>query len=99
MRLWRGAIGGYHCRWRGISCTTSSQMCGRWYLPRFLLRGVIDSDVHGLHYGPSNALGLPIHYGKIVKLNGMTCGVAMVIDWGGGPDMVPLIWFMLPNKV
>ena len=33
---WRG----YHCRWRAsMSCSTSSQLSGSWYLPRFLLRG------------------------------------------------------------
>ena len=31
---------GYHCRWRAsVSYSTPSQMCGSWYLPRFLLRG------------------------------------------------------------
>ena len=43
---------------------------------------VIDSDEHGLHYGPGDALGLPIHYGKTVQLNGMTCDEGTVIKRG-----------------
>ena len=68
---------GYHCRWRaGMSYNTLSQICGSWYLPRFL-------------YGPGDTLGLPIHYGKIIQLDGMTCDVSMVIN--GGLLNVPCI--------
>ena len=31
-------------------------------------------------------LGLPIHYGEVVKLGDMTCGVGMVRDEEGGPN-------------
>ena len=65
-------------------------MCCSWYLPRFLFRGVTDSNAHGLLNGPDDALGLPIHYGKVVKLHGMTCGVGMVIDGGGVPEVFPI---------
>ena len=55
-----------------------------WYLPRFLFSGgVIDSDEHGLFYGPGDTLGLPVHEGKIVKFDGMTHGVTAVVDGGG----------------
>ena len=40
---------------------------------------VIDSDEHSL-YGPKETLGLPVHNGEIVQLDGMACGVGMVID-------------------
>ena len=31
---------GDHCKWRaGMSCNTPSQMCGSWYLSRFLFKG------------------------------------------------------------
>ena len=46
-------------------------------------RRVIDSDEYGFLYGPGDALGLPIHYGKTVQLDGMMCGVGMVINRGG----------------
>ena len=49
--------------------------------------GVIDFDEHGLLYGPSDALGLPIHYGEAFKFDGMTCGVGMIINGGGGSKM------------
>ena len=47
------------------------------------LGSVIDYDIHSLLYGPGDALGHPIHYGKTVQLDGMTCGVGMVINRGG----------------
>ena len=85
----------YHCRWRAsISCSTPSLMCGSWYLPRFLSRRVIGSDVHGLLYSPGDALGIPIHYGEAVKLDGMTYGVCLVID-GEGPLRCSL--YLSPN--
>ena len=44
-------------------------MCGSLYLPRFMFRGVIDSDVHDLLYSPCDALGLPIHYEEVIQLD------------------------------
>ena len=80
--MWKG---GYHCRWRAsMSCSISSQMCGCWYFPRFLSRRGMLTDKHGLLYGPGDVLGLLIHGAETVQLDGMTCGVGMVINRGGG---------------
>ena len=38
---------------------------------------------HGLHDGPGDFLGYPVHYRQIVQFCGMTCNVAVVIDWEG----------------
>ena len=48
-----------------------------------VLGRVIDCEESGLLYVSGDALGLPIHYGKTVQLDGMTCGVGMVINRGG----------------
>ena len=39
---------------------------------------VIDSDGHGLLYGPDDTLGLPVHDRETVQLDIMTCGVGMI---------------------
>ena len=86
MRGW-AQVGQRRCGRKGASriCSPSSKMCGSWCFPRFLFRGrVFDSDKHGLPYGPDDALGLPIHNGETPQLVGMTCGVGMVINRGGG---------------
>ena len=79
-----------------------------WHLvlPRFLLRGDIDSDEHGLLYGPGDAMGLPIYYGEAVKFDGMTFGVGMTINRGGrgvaghtgSPSTVILPYFTPPSQ-
>ena len=71
-----------------MSCSTTCQTCGSWYLPRFLFRGVIDSHVHGLLDGPDNALGLPIHYQNVIQLDGMACSLGMVKDGEVGTEML-----------
>ena len=57
--------------WLPHHCSTPSQMCGSWYLPRSLLREVINPDEHCFLYGPGDALGLPqsrIYYkGNIIN--------------------------------
>ena len=45
------------------------------------------SDGHGLLYGPGGALGLPIHCGKTVQLDGVTSGIGMVVNKGGSSQM------------
>ena len=44
---------------------------------------VIASDEHDLLNSPGDALGLPIHCGKTVQLDGMTYGVGVVINREG----------------
>ena len=78
--LWWGGIGKYYCRQKAsISCSTPSQMCGSWYMPRFLFRGVLT-----LMNMPSLMVLVtpwdPIHYGEVVKFDCMTYDVDMVID-------------------
>ena len=73
----------YHCQWRAsMCCRTSSQICGSWYLPRFLFRDGSLTDEHGLLYGPADTVELPVHDGEIVQFDGVTCGVGAV--WMGG---------------
>ena len=80
--------GGYHCKQKaGISHRIPSHMCGSWYLPRFLFRGVINPSEHCFHCGLGDALGLPAHDGEAVQFDGMICGVGMVINGGWGPKM------------
>ena len=39
VRMWNGE---FHCRLRAfVSCSTPHKMCGSWYLPRFLFRGLL----------------------------------------------------------
>ena len=49
--------------------------------------GVINPDERCFLYSPSDALGLPTHYGETVQSDEVTCSVAMVINWEGGPKM------------
>ena len=60
--------------------------------------GIIDCDEHGLLYGPGDALGLPNDHGEVVKFGGMPCGVCMVIDRGGGPEVFPLCAPKVPTS-
>ena len=43
-------------------------------------RRVIYSDEHDLLCGLEDILGLPVHDGETVQLDGITCGVGMVIE-------------------
>ena len=71
-----------------MSCRTSSQMCASWYLPRFLLRdGSLTLMNMASLIGSGNALGFPVHYREIVQFYGMTHGVVVVTDGGGGSWM------------
>ena len=45
---------------------------------------IIDPDVHGLLYGSSDVVHLPIHYGGVIHTDVMTRDVAMVINGGRG---------------
>ena len=49
--------------------------------------GVINPDEHCFLYSPCDVLGLPTHCGKAAQFDGMTYGVGMVINEGGGPKM------------
>ena len=48
---------------------------------------IIDHDVHGLLYGPSDVAHLPTYYEKAVQTDVMTRHVAMVINGGRGTEV------------
>ena len=76
-------------RWRaGVSYRTSSQMWGSWNLPMFLLRDRSFTLMYmaSLMLLASMCASLPTME-KIVYSDEMTCGVSMVIDGGGNPEM------------
>ena len=49
---------------------------------------IIDPDIYGLLDGPGNVVHLPTNYGEIVQTNAITRGVAIVIEGGGGPEVL-----------
>ena len=65
---------------------TSSQICGRWYLPMFLLRG---GSLTQIYRASLMVLVLSPHYVKIFNTNFVTGGVIMVTYGGWGPLDVP----------
>ena len=58
----------------------------------------IDTDIYGLSNGPCDVLCLPTHYGKIVYIGMITCGLVMVIEGGMGPKMLPKPFFKDPCR-
>ena len=40
-------------------------------------------DENGLLDSPGDAMSLPSYYGETVHTNGMSCGLAMLVDGGG----------------
>ena len=62
--------------------STSSQMCGNWNLPMFLLEGwAIHADQYCFFDVSSNTIVLPSHNTKIVQGYFMACVVLVVYDW------------------
>ena len=86
-----GAIEGCYLRWRvWVLSRTSSHMWGNWELASVPVKGwITDPDIHGLFYGSSGVVCLPIHHGEVVHTNVITRGVVMVIDWDKGTQSVP----------
>ena len=65
----------------GDLTSTSSHMCGSWYLPIFLFRdGSFTLYQYCLLDGSGNVLVLPAHYAKVVQKHLMTSDVMMVMD-------------------
>ena len=62
-------------------------MCGSWYFPRFLFRGVLYMDEHSLLDGPGIAVDFLMHYVELVGVHGVSCGGALEVYGGGGPEM------------
>ena len=48
---------------------------------------VVDPYEHWFFDQPGDVLLLPTHFAKIFKCGSMTCGVIVVINWGGGFQM------------
>ena len=55
-------------------------MCGSWYFPRFLFRGVLYTDEHSLLDGPGMAVDFLMHNVELVGVHGVSCGGV----WGEG---------------
>ena len=65
----------------GDLTSTSSHMCGSWYLPIFLFRqGSLTPINIASVDGPGNTLVLPAHYAEIVQRQLLTSDVVMVMD-------------------
>ena len=62
-------------------------MCGSWYFPRFLLRGVLYTDEHGLLDGPGLAVNFLVYYVELVGIHGMACGGTVLVYGGRGLEV------------
>ena len=79
-----GDVCGYFRSNKGVSCRTSSHICGSWYFSVFLLR---DWSLTQIYMASLMVLVMPcasllmmceaIHTGK------MSCSLAMLVDGGG----------------
>ena len=67
-------LGSYLHLSSGDLTSTSSHICGSWYLPILLFR-----NQYCLFDGPGNILVLPANYAEIVQRQFMTSVVVMVI--------------------
>ena len=45
-------------------------------------------NVHGLFYSSCDAMGFPAHNREAVYIDGVSCGLAVLVDKGGGPKML-----------
>ena len=61
----------------GDACRSWSHMCSSWYLPRFLLRGVLDADKHGFLNSPGLAVYFFVDNAELVGIHGVSCGGAV----------------------
>ena len=76
---------------------TSSQICGRWYLPMFLFRdGIIYSYVQGFFYCSQEVMILSPQDGKVVNGDIMSRDVNMVMYGGWGLQMFLVPLFKIP---
>ena len=73
-----GVRGSYHSP--DVMTSTSSHMCGSWYLPIFLFREGSFTLINIVSDDSGNALVLPAHYAKIVQRHLTTSDVTMVMD-------------------
>ena len=64
-----------------------SHMCSSWYFPRFLLRGVLNTDEHGFLDGPGLAVYLLVYNVKLVGVHRVSCGGSVEVYGGGGLEM------------
>ena len=71
----------------GEACRRWSHMCGSWYLPKFLFRGVLYAEEHILLDGPGLAVYLFVNNVKLVGVHGMSCGGTVVVYGGRGLEM------------
>ena len=71
-----------------MSCKTWSQMCGSWYLPKFLLsEESLTHILHCLFNISGEPLWFPVDYSKAVGVYWVSCGVTVLVYRGWGPKM------------
>ena len=70
----------------GDACSILSQMYGSWYFPRFLFR--VRSLIHmNIFDGPGMTMYFLVYNVEVVWVQWMTCGWAVVKDWGRGLEI------------
>ena len=67
----------------GEACRRLSHICGSWYLPKFLFRGVLYMYEHSLLDSPGKAVYFFMHNVELLGVQGMSCGGTVVV-YGGG---------------
>ena len=85
---------GYFCLHFGVFTTTSSHICGRWYLLMFLLGdGSLTLYINGFIYWSGKIMILPAYNAEVVCSCGMTCGIIVGTDGWGSLQMY--FWIFL----
>ena len=61
---------------------------GQLIFPQVPVEGwVIDTDEHGLFYGPGDALGFLAYIGEAVDIHGVSCEFVVLVNWGGSSEI------------
>ena len=71
----------------GEACRSGSHICGSWYFPRFLLRGVLHADEHCFLDGPRLHVNFLMYNAELVGVHWMSCGGTVEVYGGGGLKM------------
>ena len=49
---------------------------------------IIDMDTHVLLDGPGDVMCLPAYNGEAVHIDGVSCGLVVLVDEGGGSEVL-----------
>ena len=71
----------------GEACRSGSHICGNWYFPRFLFRGVLHADEQCFLDGPRLHVNFLMYNAELLNYNGFTLFTA-----------VPVLFTMYTNK-